>query len=251
MTGRWRPLGLLVAAVGSLGWFDPSAAPRAAARFYGDGKFDDAAARYNEALIDEPDSRLLHFNLGDAEYRRGRFDAAIRAFQQVPQDAAAEYNRGNALFRKGEAAQQEKPQDALTHWAEALVAYRRAIGTDPTDEDAKFNYEWVSRKIDELKKQLEEQRQDQQKQQQQDQQGQQDQQQPQDQPKDEPEERAEEREQPEPPSERAEQADAPADGRMSRDEATALLDAERSEELQPDEVIRRQLGTGDVPAQDW
>lgn len=248
MTRWWRPLGLLVAAAGSLGWFDPSATPRAAARLFAAGKFDDAVTRYNEALIDEPDSDLLHFNLGDAEYRRGQFDAAVRAFQRVPQDAAADYNRGNALFRKGEGAQTEKPQEALTHWAEALVAYRRAIGTDPTDEDAKYNYEWVSRKVEELKKKLEEQ-------QQQDQQ--QDQQQ-QDQPKDEPGDQAEQggqpkspEPQPEPPPGEAQQDDAPSDGRMSRDEATALLDGERAEELQPDEVIRRQLGTGDGPAQDW
>jgi Ca-activated chloride channel family protein len=267
---RWaRALAVSAAAAGAVGWLDPSATPRAAARLYAAGEFDDASARYNEALIDAPDSPLLHFNLGDAEYRRGQFDAAARAFESIPGDAAAEYNRGNALFRHGEAAQREQPQDALQRWAEALVAYRRAIALDPADEDAKFNYEWVTRKIDELQKQLEEQQQQQEQQNQQnqdeDQQGQQDQaapQRPDEPPAEEPrkpqqDDAAGPGEQPEqpPPSEPraadAAPAPAPRDGSLSREEATALLDGERSEELQPDEVIRRQLGTGDVPVQDW
>jgi Ca-activated chloride channel family protein len=272
VTGRARRLAASLLAAATVGWLDPSATPREAARLYGEGKFDDAAARYNQALIDAPDSTLLHFNLGDAEYRRGQFDAASRAFQAIPDDAAAEYNRGNALFRTGEAAAEEKPEEALRHWAEALIAYRRAIALDAADEDAKFNYEWVTRKIDELRQKLEDQQQQEQQnqdQQNQDQQGQEgEQEQPQGQqdqhgqdepqaeqpepPRDESGGRGEAPEPP-PPAEptQAEAVPAPSDGSMSRDEATALLDGERGEELQPDEVIRRQLGTGDVPVQDW
>lgn len=265
MTAPGRALALVAVAACSLGWLDPSATPRAAARLYAEGKFDDAAARYNEALTDEPDSTLLHFNLGDAEYRRQQYEAAARAFEQVPQDAAAEYNRGNALYRLGQAAEQAKPQDALTKWAEALVAYRRAIATDPADEDAKFNYEWVSRKIAELQKKLEEQQQNQDQQNQQDQQQQDQEQQPQDQqPQDQPQEQEQKPEEPsqqdeqEPPdAQQPEEQEVPggqgqpSERELSREEATALLDGERNEELRPDEVIRRQLGTGEAPVQDW
>jgi Ca-activated chloride channel family protein len=291
---------LLVLAICALGWLDPSATPREAARLYEGGKFDDAATKYNQALVDEPDSALLHFNLGDAEYRRKQYEASARAFASLPQDAAAQYNPGNALYQRGLAAEQAKPQDALQKWAEALVAYRRAIATDPADEDAKFNYEWVSRKIEELKKKLEEQQQNQNQQQQnqqdqqnqdqqkqdqqadqqqqpQDQQQKQDQQ-PQDQQKQDEQQQAgeqpeqkkdEEGQKPEQqqgeqqapqdqqPSGEQQQAQGgegqaqPAEGELSRDEATALLDGERNEELRPDEVIRRQLGAGEGPVQDW
>jgi len=288
---------LLVLGACTLGWLDPSATPREASRLYEQGKFDDAATTYNQALVDEPDSALLHFNLGDAEYRRKQYEASVRAFASLPQDAAAQYNQGNALYQMGLAAEQAKPQDALQKWAEALVAYRRAIATDPADEDAKFNYEWVSRKIDELKKKLEEQQQNQDQQnQQQDQQNQdrqqQDQQadqqqnqqqQPQDQQKQDEQKQDEQQqaaEQPEdeqdqqgqkPEQEQGEQQaqqdqqqpgqgeqqqaqDGEAqrtEGELSREEATALLDGERNEELRPDEVIRRQLGAGEGPVQDW
>jgi Ca-activated chloride channel family protein len=241
----------------SLAWLDPSALPRQAAREYEAGEFDEAVQHYNQALIDEPDSSLLHFNLGAAEYRRGQYEAAARAVELLSDDPAAAYNRGNALYRLGEAAAAQTPQDAMKHWAEALVAYRRAIALDPADEDAKFNYEWVVRKIEELrKKQEEEQNQDQQ------QQGQEQQQEEkQDQAKEEPQEQPQEQEQP-PPAEQAQQPEAPpepqpggeaapSDGEMTEDEATALLDGERNEELRPDEVIRRQLGAGDLPGRDW
>jgi Ca-activated chloride channel family protein len=290
--GRRGAIAILAAGACSLGWLDPSATPRAAARFYAEGKFDDAATKYNQALTDDPDSALLHFNLGDAEYRRQKYEEAARAFAQTPEDPAAGYNLGNALFKLGEAAAEEKPQDALGKWAEALVAYRRAIATDPSDEDAKFNYEWVSRKIDELKKKLEEQQKNQdQQQQQQRQQQQQDQQksdeqkqqrqdgQPQpdeqEQAQQQQEQQAEEKkeeqgeqpqgqqqaQQPAEPGQQGgrepQQAEAqagevqPPEGELSREEATALLDGERNEELRPDEVIRRQLGTGEAPVQDW
>jgi Ca-activated chloride channel family protein len=267
---RWRRVaayGFVAAA--TLGWLDPSAGPRTAARLYAEGKFDDAATAYNQALIDAPDSALLHFNLGDAEYRRQKYEEALRAFGQVPGDAAAQYNQGNTLFRMGEQAADGKPQEALAKWAEALVAYRRAIASDPQDEDAKFNYEWVSRKIEELRKKQEQQEQQQeqnQDQQPQDQQGQ-DQQQEQppdpqageDAPQDEPQEDQAGAGEPQAqPDEAGEgQADAqagtpePAEGQLTREEATALLDGERHEELQPEDVIRRQLGTGEAPVQDW
>jgi len=274
---RARVLGLVLGAAGTLGWLDAGGKAREAARLYAAGEYEAAAGRYNEALIDEPDSALLHFNLGAAEYRRGRHDAAVRAFGTLPDDSQALYNAGNALFRQGEAAAAEKPDEALARWGQALVAYRRAIAADPGDEDAKFNYEWVQRKIDELQAKREEQQNQQEQQQQQD--GEQQDRQQENGQKDaqqEPEEQEGEQQDDEPPDEQARQgdeqqpqggepraedeppaasnADAPAqpiDGRMTREQAAALLDGERGEELQPEEVVRRQLGGGGVPAQDW
>ncbi len=143
------------------------------------GKFDEAISKYGEALVDDPDSPLLNFNMGDANYKAGKYAEATASFSRVrasddepKRQARAAYNIGNAQYRLGAAAEAEKPQDALQAYAAALVAYRRAIGADPTDQDAKFNYEFVSKKVDDLKKKLEEQQrqQDQHQQQQQDQQ---------------------------------------------------------------------------------
>src|SRR5262249_24640643 len=93
--------------------------------------------------------------------------------------ARVAYNVGNATFRQGQALEQSDPQKALSLYADALVSYRRALAARADDEDSKFNYQLVTKKIDDLKKKLEEQRQqqEQQKDQQKDQQHQQDQQQ--------------------------------------------------------------------------
>lgn len=175
----------LVVAATSIAWLDPHQPIRDANQLYAEGKYDDAAAGYNAALVDHPDSADLHFNLGDATYKQGKYDEAIAAFQKVetandPKRASrVAYNVGNASFRKGQGLEQTEPQKALQLYAEALSSYRRALGLAPDDEDAKFNYELVTQKIDELKKRLEEQKknQDQQQDQQKDQQQQQDQQQ--------------------------------------------------------------------------
>jgi len=286
--GRHVSLAAVALATVSVGWLDPYAKAREAARLYTTGKYDDAVASYNEALTDQPDSPLLHFNLGDAAYKQGKYTDALNAFQQVPSAAAdptrtarVAYNMGNAKYRLGEAAEASDPKAALGLYAEALVAYRRAMGAAPDDVDIKFNHEFVEKKIADLKKKLEEQQKqkDQQDQQNQDQQHQQDQQQqqgdqqqqqgqqPQEQPKsDDQQQQGEKKEEPqqgEPKSDQQqknaqENAQQPAgggerkDGEMTQQEAAALLDSQRAQEVQPDEVTKRIQGAVVAePAQDW
>ncbi len=172
----------LVAAT-SIAWLDPHQPVRDANQLYTAGKYEEAAAAYNAALVDRPDSAELHFNLGDATYKQGKYDEAVTTFQKVetagdPQRASrVAYNVGNATFRQGQALEQTEPQKALERYAEALASYRRALGLTPDDEDSKFNHELVTQRIAELKKRLEEQKQEQEQNQDQQQQGDQEQQQ--------------------------------------------------------------------------
>src|SRR5262249_41704735 len=144
---RVAPLALAAALTVAATWIDPHATAREASKLYAAGKFDDATTKYREALVEDPDSPLLHYNLGAAAYRAGTFDEAAKAFADVPadaQDAAraarAAYDLGNAQYRIGAAVETSTPQQALAAWAQALVAYRRALGGDPDATDAKFNY---------------------------------------------------------------------------------------------------------------
>jgi Ca-activated chloride channel family protein len=262
-------------------WLDRDALPRAAARLHDAGDFDGAAGKYNEALIDEPDGVMLHYNLGAAEYRRDDWEAATRAFSAVladdpdgPLAGRAAYNLGNARYRQGEGAAGTDPKVALTHWGEALVAYRVAMTAAPDFEDPKYNYEFVQRKIDELRQQQEqeEQQEQQEQEEQQNQEQPQEQQDPQDQAEQQEEEpQQEEQPQGEQPQEQAQQdqpqepepqerpepqaapdAEPPRDSeRMTPDEASALLDAGQDEELTPEEMNRGAVTVGDVPLKDW
>jgi Ca-activated chloride channel family protein len=303
----------LLLALASVAWLDPHARTREANRLFAAGKYDEAAALYNEGLVDQPDSGLLHFNLGDARYKQGKYDDALAAFQQVhpregdaTETARAAYNAGNVSYRLAEGLATSDPHKALERYAEALLAYRRAIVAAPDDVDAKLNYELTMQKRAELQKKLDEQRQQQQQaQDQQDQQQQQkdeqqkdgqqqdQQQQAQDQKRDEQENGGEQQQQqaaqasPAPAASpqgaqqnaadehgqrgnegNAEESDAdskasadaaaeaaggePREGEMTRQEATALLDAQRGQEVQPGEVVRRLQGAAvGEPAEDW
>ena len=171
---RWRgAVAAILVAVMSVGWLDPHGRAREGNRLYDAGKFDDAAEQYNQALVDNPDSPALHLSLGDARYKAGKYDDAGRAFEQAPpspddptRTAHGAYNLGNTKFRQGETVRGSDPQKSMQLWTEALADYRRALGADPDDQDAKFNHELVERRLATLKKKLEEQQKQQDKQQQ-------------------------------------------------------------------------------------
>ena len=147
-------------------WIDPHAKAREASQLYEKGDFDAATQKYNEALTDDPDSYLLQYNRGASLYRQEKFEDAAAAFGRAPAANPAEiaYNTANAKYRLGAAAAESDPQKALGLYAEALAAYRRAMGANPDDVDAKFNHELVEKKVEELKKKLEEQKQEQEQQ---------------------------------------------------------------------------------------
>jgi tetratricopeptide (TPR) repeat protein len=140
-----------------------------------------AAAAYREGITRQegnPSSSLnsgLWNNLGATLHRMGAFDEAAQAFDQsmaiapsATEAGRAAYNAGNNVFASVNAASSAggvpgggTPDEGGGPSLESAVEYyRQALLNDPTNEDAKFNYEFVKRR-------LEQQRQEQQQQQQQ------------------------------------------------------------------------------------
>jgi Ca-activated chloride channel homolog len=165
-----------------VGWLDPPGDRAAEGNtLYESGKYDEAASKYGEGLIDSPASPLLQFNLAAALYKQGKYDDAIAALTKVLSTGGAEwmasanYNIGNAQYRLGSNAEASDPQAAIKDYEEALASYKRSMVADAADSDAKLNHEFVARKLDELKKRLEEQQQKEQEQKQEQQQQQQEQ----------------------------------------------------------------------------
>ena len=131
-------------------------------RLFHAGKFTDATEHYGQALVDHPDSPVLNFNMGTAHYKAGKYTEALSSFSRVQpssedseRTAKTAYNTGNAHYKMGVHAEEQNPQAALAAYTAALASYRRALGADPTDQDAKFNYEFVTKKIEELQDKLE------------------------------------------------------------------------------------------------
>jgi Ca-activated chloride channel family protein len=169
-----------------VGWLDPPGDLAAEGNsFYASGKYEDAASKYGEGLIDAPASPLLQFNLATALYKQGKYDDSIAALTKVAALGDAQwvaptnYNMGNAYYRLASNAESSDPQKAIKNYEEALACYKRSMVADAADTDAKVNHEFVARKYDEFKKKLEEQKkqQEEQKQKQEEQQKQEQQQQ--------------------------------------------------------------------------
>lgn len=242
-------------AASPLAWLglDPHAPVRDANRLYAEGKYEDATAAYNAALVDRPDLPELHFNRGDSTYKQGKYDEAISSFQKVEtvddpvRASRVAYNVGNATFRQGQALEPSEPQKALELYGQALASYRRALGLTPDDQDAKFNHEFVTQRIAEVKKRLEEQKKEQEQQQgdqqqPQDQQQNQDQQQQQDQAN---------QDQPQKPEEQG-QENPEEDREPKQDEQKPASGDEQQppEEQQGQQEQQRQAGGGEQPEEE-
>ena len=269
---------LIASALGCLAWTDiPRDQVVAGNRAFHAGEFADAIEAYGQGLVDHPDSPVLNFNMGTANYKAGKYTQAIASFSRVQPQAAdlkraakTAYNAGNAQYKLGAHSEEQNPQAALTAYTNALASYRRALGADPTDQDSKFNYEFVTKRLEELQERLQNQHQQKPNQQpnQQDQQsqGQQRKQQEQDggqdestQQQDEQQPRGQEEESSESSqTDQSEQAGQTPQTRkdqqsdMSSDEARSVINTARNEELSPEEFAQQaQRGTVTEAVRDW
>jgi Ca-activated chloride channel family protein len=98
------------------------------------GKAEDALAHYDKAIAKLPADAGAHFDRGAALYALSRFDEAGQEFLRATEakdgglKASAFYNLGNAFFKKDK-------------FKEAAEAYKRSLGLNPADKQAKWNLE--------------------------------------------------------------------------------------------------------------
>src|SRR5262249_7263264 len=125
---------------------------------YRNGKFEDAYSQFQQTLKAHPESRAedeLQFDSGTAAYKLKDYNKALESFSQalLTRDTGLQskghYNLGNTLYQRGET---EKSDDKkLSDWTNALEHYEQTLKLDPQDKDAKDNYDYVKKKIEELK----------------------------------------------------------------------------------------------------
>jgi Ca-activated chloride channel homolog len=125
---------------------------------YRNGKFEDAYSQFQQVLKSHPESRAedkLQFDSGAAAYKLKDYSKALESFSQalLSRDAALQckghYNLGNTLYQHGEA--QKSDDKKLSDWTNALDHYEQTLKLDPQNKEAKDNYDYVKRKIEELK----------------------------------------------------------------------------------------------------
>jgi Ca-activated chloride channel family protein len=131
---------------------------------YQQGKFEDAYKEFQDTLKSHPQSRAedeLQFDSGTAAYKLKDYNKALESFSQalLTPDTGLQtkghYNLGNTLYQHGE--MQKSDDKKLSDWTNALDHYEQTLKLDPQNKEAKDNYEYVKKKIDELKNKKEQQ----------------------------------------------------------------------------------------------
>ncbi|BBO83824.1 hypothetical protein DSCO28_43900 [Desulfosarcina ovata subsp. sediminis] len=113
---------------------------------YQQGEYDKALKHFTDAQLNAPDKPELLYNVANAYYKTGNFDAAAEHYQKVIEtdDKAlkqkALYNLGNTEFRRGNAKK-------------AIEDYEAALALAPEDKLTKENMEFVKKALEQQQKQ--------------------------------------------------------------------------------------------------
>ncbi|MCJ7830198.1 MAG: VWA domain-containing protein, partial [Desulfobacterales bacterium] len=105
---------------------------------YEKGDYEQALKHFIDAQLNTPDQSEMLYNVADAYFKTGNFDAAAEHYKQVLETddgqlkRKALYNLGNAEFRRGNAK-------------EAIGQYEAALSIDPDDQSTKENLEFVKK----------------------------------------------------------------------------------------------------------
>ena len=143
---RWVGISLIVVLLFGVSQADSIRAKvKKGNEYFAQGKYEEALAAYQDALLDDPLNEIALFDQGDAYYKMKKYKEAIEAFQKVvgsknlTLSSKAFYNIGNAYF------QQNKLK-------EAIESYKKALELNPNDRDAKYNLELARAKLKEMAK---------------------------------------------------------------------------------------------------
>lgn len=121
-------------------------------RAYNKEQYSESEIAYRKALEQDNKLTTAQFNIGNARYAQGDFEAAATKFQQSAEayidkldKAEAYHNLGNSLM-------------SMQKYEESIEAYKNALKLNPTDQDTKYNLAYAQQM---LKKEEEQQQQNQ------------------------------------------------------------------------------------------
>jgi Ca-activated chloride channel family protein len=126
-------------------------------RQYGKKDYAKALDLYDRASVKAPESAIVAFNRGDALYKKGDLEKAREQFQQaasktksLPFESKAWYNLGNCAFEDGKRQEDSDLQKALGSLEECVKFYGTALEKDPANKSAAQNLEIARLKIKDL-----------------------------------------------------------------------------------------------------
>ncbi len=113
---------------------------------YNQGAYDKALKLFIDAQLEHPDRADILYNIGNAYYHTGNFEAAAKNYKEALKaenkllQQKAHYNLGNADFRKKQ-------------YEDAVKNYEDALKLNPDDIQAKQNLEFVKKVMEQDKEQ--------------------------------------------------------------------------------------------------
>ena len=208
-------------------------------------QFEKSVDSYKRALQHDSTSFEAKYDLASALYRTERYDKAEKTLLGIVNDTTrTELERGEVAYNLG------NTQFAQQKYKEALSSYRYAMRCNPDDEDAKFNYAFTKRLIQQQEQQQQQQDQDQNqdnKEQNQDKQNQQDNQNQQG------EDKQDQQQQPQSQDGKDEQqqGEQPQEGAMTPEQQEALLQAIQAEEDKTQDKLKEKAGVLIRGSKNW
>ena len=126
-------------------------------QLYKQGEYDKSLTEYERAIKVEPQNTLANFNFGNALFRKEKWEDAEKNFENVIANSKDDNIRQQAFYNKGVSLTKQKKLE------ESIEAYKSALRLNSNDEDARIN---LQKALLELKKKNESQQQKEQKQEQ-------------------------------------------------------------------------------------
>lgn len=116
-------------------------------------EYEQSRDEFSRQLKRQPSSSKLQYDVGAAAYKAGDLDTALSAFSGAVTSsdpgirAKAAYNLGNTLFQRG--VKQEKKDDRVAEWKNAIQHYDAALKIEPNNEKAIYNRDLIKKLLEE------------------------------------------------------------------------------------------------------
>ena len=118
---------------------------RAGNRQFRKENWREADIDYRKAPVKDSTSISANYNLASNLYRQGNFDEAAKVMEKIKETAPATANAADYYYNTGDIAIEKKD------WQGAVNAFKEALLRNPADMDAKENYIYAKKMLENQK----------------------------------------------------------------------------------------------------
>ena len=119
---------------------------RAGNRKFRKDNWKEADISYRKALVKDSTSVAANYNLANTLYRQGNYEEAEKLMKKIGDNASASANAADYWYNTGDIAIAKKD------WQGAVNAFKEALLKNPSDMDAKENYIYAKKMLENQQK---------------------------------------------------------------------------------------------------